>query len=333
MKLTKLISSVLLASVCMSVFCCGCTNTKEPAAGPDDGGRQTVKRLPKDEVLIIDSYHNAAWGTSSNLSFIVSDGSVYSSSEYFDGFPDNYGNSLSEEDKIALLRKYTLPVATIEKERLLKIYNNIINIDTDAEFVYDDMYACDAGTSVTKVNVGGEWVKINESGDRSGELDDRFARKTNALLGGAYKSVSGNRKDAAHVYSGYETFLNTFECTKNPSKDLRRIITSPEELKAFEKDTGINLENNECFAFFGDPDYDSFQWMCICIEVVNYPEYLSLDDVSADAFIVSGNYTGFVYVENPVIDVSDDVVPQKCYCHVVQLPANDLSEYDQFLVG
>ena len=65
--------------------------------------------------------------------------------------------------------------------------------------------------------------------------------------------------------------------------------------------------------------------------MVTYPEYLSLDDVSADAFVVADNYVGFAYLEDPVIDVSDDVVPQKCYCHVVQLPGYNVEDYDLFL--
>lgn len=332
MKLTKIFSSILLASVFFSMLCCGCTKTVETTVRNEDDGRRTVKKLPKDEVLIIESHHNVAWGTQSSLTFIMSDGSMYSSSEFFDGFPDRFGSSLSDEDKIAILRRYTLPVATIDSDQLLRIYNNIINIDPEAEFVYSDEYACDAGLSSTRVNIEGEWVKISESGDTNGDLKDRYARKANALINAAFRNTYENRKDPAHVYSGNETFIGTFECTKVPSKDLRRIITSPEDLRAFEKDTGINLENNEYFAFFGDTDYDAFRWNCIGIEVVTYPNYLSLEEVSADAFVVSGNYVGFVYVEDPQIDVSDDVVPQKCYCHVVQLPANNMQEYDQFLV-
>ncbi len=331
MKLTRIISSMLVAAVCMSVFCCGCTNTRDTDKRPDGDGRRTVKKLPKDEILIIDSFHNMAWGTSSSLTFVMSDGSVYSSSEYFDGYPDRSGSSLSDEDKAALLRKYTLPVATIGNDQLLKIYNNIINIDPDAEFVYSNDYACDAGTSITRVNVDGEWVKISESGDSNGDLKDRFARKTNALLGGAFRGIKESRKDPAHVYSGNETFIGTFECTKNPSRDLKRIITNREDLTAFEKDTGIDLESNEYFAFFGDSGYDAFNWCCIAVEIVVYPKYLSQEYVSADAFIVSDNYVGFGYVTDPVIAVSDDVVEQKCYCHVVQLPINSLSDYDAFL--
>jgi hypothetical protein len=335
MKFTKTIASMLLASVLMSVLCCGCSNTKETTRKPDDDGDvKTVKKLPEDEILIILDYHNAAWGNDSSETYVLSDGSVYSSEEYFDGY--NYGSDghyLSDEERVTLLKKYTLPVTTISQKQLLKIYNNIINIDPDAKFVYSDEYACDAGTHTTNVNVEGEWVTISESGDRNGELKDRYARKVNSLLGGAFKTANANRKDSTNVYSASETFIGTFECTKVPSGDNRRIITSLEDLKAFEKDTGIRLSDNECFENFYNTNYDTFGWMCIGVEVVVYPNYLSLEDISADAFIVSDVYTGFGYVTDPVIDVSEDVVPQKCYCHVVQLPGYNTGVYDSFLSG
>lgn len=335
MKLSKILASMLITSVFMSALCCGCTKTAETTKKPDDDddGRKVVKELPEDELLIVCSSKNGAWGHYSSLTYVMSDGSVYSSREQFEGRINGSGKTLSDEDRLALLRKYTLPVATIPEKQLLKIYNNIINIDPDAEFVYDDLHAEDAGTSITKVNVEGKWVKISESGDSMGSLKDRYAKKADSLIDGAFVSVKDVRKDPAHVYSSTESFIETFECPKTTSKDTRRIITNINELKAFEKDTGIDLRNNEYFEYFGNSDYDSFEWCCIVIEIVVYPDYLSLEDVSADAFIVSENYAGFAYVEDPVIDVSDDVVPQKCYCHVVQLPNDSLEDYDQFLKG
>ena len=335
MKLSKILASMLLTSVLMSALCCGCTRTTDNTKKPDDDddGKKVVKELPEDELLIITSSKNGAWGYYSYMTYIMSDGNVYSSTEQFEGYMSHSGKSLSDEDRLALLKKYTLPVVTIPEKQLLKIYNNMINIDPDAEFVYDDLYACDAGTHITKVNVEGKWVNISESGDRTGSLKDRYAKKTDSLIDGAFMSVSENRKNTPNVYSSTETYLETFECPKTTSKDTKRIITNLDELKAFEKDTGIDLRNNEAFEYFGDPDYDSFSWCCIGIEIVVYPDYLSLDDVSADAFIVSDNYVGFGYIEDPVIDVSDDVVPQKCYCHVVQLPGYQPENYDLFLEG
>lgn len=330
MKLTGITAMMLTASVFMSMLCCGCTNTRETRTTRDDGGKKTVKELPEDEVLIISGHHNAAWGYQSSINYVMSDGSVYSSQEYFDGFPDGADRSLTDEERLAILKKYTLPVTTIDKDQLLKIYNKMINIDPDAKFIYSELTACDAGTGYTKVNVDGDWVKISEDGDQNGELDDRYARKTNVLIDSAFKTAYENRKQSPGVYSGYETFIGTFECPKTPSKDTKRIITNIEELKAFEKDTGIDLRNHESFEYF-DGEYSSFEWCCIAVEVVTYPQYLSLDDVSADAFVVADNYVGFAYLEDPVIDVSEDVVPQKSYCHVVQLPGYNVENYDLFL--
>ena len=335
MRFSRTIASVLIASVLMSVLCCGCTGTAETTRkhDDDDDGVKTVKKLPEDEILIITDHKNGAWGYQSSMTFVMSDGSVYSSSESFEGYPDRNGSSLSDEDRLALLKKYTVPVTTISEKQLLKIYNNIININPDARFAYSDEHACDAGTSITKVNVEGTWVKISESGDSNGELNDRYARRVDKLLSGAFKDANENRRPAANVYSDSETFIGTFECPKTTSKDTRRIITNADELKAFEKDTGIRLSDNERFEDFYETEYSAFDWMCIGVEIVVYPEYLSLDDVSADAFVVSDPYVGFAYIEDPTIDVSDDVVPQKCYCHIVQLPSYNLEDYDWFLAG
>ena len=204
-----------------------------------------------------------------------------------------------------------------------------MQIDTDAEFVYEDMYACDAGTGFVEVNIDGEWICISESGDRTGALDDRHARKADALIDGAFSTA--DLTESAAVYSGYETFLETFECPNAGLDNARRLITSIEELRQFEKDTGIKLSEMEDFEIFADPDYDVYYAVCLAVEIIECDEYLSFDEVSADAFIVSEDYTGFAYVEEPQIDISDDTVAQKTYCHVVAVPSYDLSSYDPFL--
>ena len=92
--------------------------------------------------------------------------------------------------------------------------------------------------------------------------------------------------------------------------------------------SGCEMEDTEIFA---DPDYDVYYTVCIAVEIFECDEYLSLDEVSADAFIVSEDYTGFAYTEDPQIDISDDTVAQKTYCHVVVVPSYELSSYDPFL--
>ena len=327
MKLTKIIASVIAGSLCMSAFCCGCTKTKETDETKDT--KPVVTELPEDEILIRTGHKNGAWGYSSFVTYVLSDGSVYSSGEYFEGYYNYGGNSLTEEDRVALLKKYTKPRGYIDENKLLKIYQQVMQIDPDAEFVYEDMYACDAGTGFVEVNIDGEWICISESGDRTGALDDRHARKADALIDGAFSTT--DLTDSAAVYSGCETFIETFECPKAGMENARRIITSAEELRQFEKDTGIKLSEMDEFEIFTDPSYDIYYAVCIAVEICEYDEYLSLDEVSADAFIVSPDYTGFAYVEDPQIDISDDVVAQKTYCHVVMVPSYDLSVYDAFL--
>ena len=116
MKLTKMIASVLTGSLCLSVFCCGCTNTRET-----EDNKPVVDELPEDEVLIRSSHKNGAWGYDSSVTYVFSDGNVYSSSESFEGYYSYGQNNLTEEDRIALLKKYTKPRAYIDENQLLKI--------------------------------------------------------------------------------------------------------------------------------------------------------------------------------------------------------------------
>ena len=292
MKLTKMIASVLTGSLCLSVFCCGCTNTRET-----EDNKPVVDELPEDEVLIRSSHKNGAWGYDSSVTYVFSDGNVYSSSEYFEGYYAYGQKNLTEEDRIALLKKYTKPRAYIDENQLLKIYQQAMQIDPDAEFVYEDLYVCDAGTSVIEVNVDGEWITLSESGDQNGALDDRHAKKANALIEGVFNTTDWNT--GASVYSGNETFLETFECPNASLDNARRLITSEKELRQFEKDTGIKLSEMEEFEYFTDSSYDSYSYLCIGVEIIRYDGYMSLDEVSADAFIVSPDYTGFALVEDP----------------------------------
>ena len=86
MKLTKMIASVLTGSLCLSVFCCGCTNTRETEETKDN--KPVIDELPEDEVLIRSSHKNGAWGYDSSVTYVFSDGNVYSSGESFEGSQD-----------------------------------------------------------------------------------------------------------------------------------------------------------------------------------------------------------------------------------------------------
>jgi hypothetical protein len=116
--------------------------------------------------------------------------------------------------------------------------------------------------------------------------------------------------------------------------EYRRIITNMDELIMFENDTGIDLRSRESFKYFGDPDYDRFSYICIAVEIFDYHE--KYQPVEADAFIVSGDYTGFASLDDPTIDMDNNYAPTKQYCYVVQVPFYSeeyLADYDAFLNG
>ena len=339
MRKNKLISAGLAATVVMSVLCCGCTKTTETTRKPKDGNDTDIKidfnyneELPEDETLIITGHRNEAWGHYSYLTFIQSDGSVYVSEESFEGRPQYYNGGITTEERVALLKKYTKPLMTIDEADIKEIYHYMLKIDPDAEFEYEDEYACDAGTGFTYVYVDGKRIQISESGDRTGELNDRNAKKVEKLIRKAFE----NRPDynQAHVYSATDTFLDTFKCTNSEAEYSRKIITDINDLRRFEQDTGIDLLSLESFEYYGHPEYDSFRDTCIAVEIFDY--HVKYEPVEADAFIVSDDYVGFASLEDPEVDMSINQAPTATYCYVAILPSydpDDLARYDVFLNG
>ncbi len=331
MKLSKTIASVLTASLCMSMFLCGCNSTTETTKKPKDPDEtkpvQTEPELPENELLFISGYDNAAWGHQSSRTFVLSDGRVYSSEESFESYGTNWSDRLSDNDRLKILMDYTEPVLTLEMDDIRQIYKYMVKIDPDAKFVYDDEYACDAGTSYIQVLVDGEWIEISESGDRNGELNDRNAKRVKKYIRDAFSNAEWGA--TPHVYSNSESFIGTFKCPKTTVKPCRQIITNIDELKKFEKDTGLDIRNMEAFEYFGDSEYDRFDYICIAVEIVEYPASLKLDEVTADAFVVSGGYCGFAFLDKPGLTDSNDKT--YAYCHIVQLPAYQVSDYDMFL--
>ena len=142
----------------------------------------------------------------------------------------------------------------------------------------------------------------------------------------------GFKNEPASIYSRNESYIETVQCPNEVSTSkAKRIIKNLDELIEFGKDTGIDLKSKKEFEVFYDPDYGKFDNTVIAVEIVSYPEYLDLKSVTADAFAVSGKYVGFAYLNKPVIDVSDEPVPEKYYVHIAQIPKDVTGAYDSFL--
>ena len=339
MKLAKTLSSILAASVLASCLLCGCDTSSRPTKKPDDDGdkpSETEIEVPENEVLAILGYSNGAWGYSASKLFILSDGRVYcSDEEIHPSRPTFYSAGITDEQRLELLEEYTTPVAQISGKDINKLYSYIVKIDPDAEFEYDDLHACDAGLYYTSVKVDDRMIRISESGDFNGALDDKNAKKADALI----DKILADHKQIVYpnVYTSYEVFLDTLECPKTVASlnNSKRIITNAEELKAFEKETGLKLSGMEEFEYFGNPDYDAFYEFVIAVQIFNCP-YVEEPD-KAEAFIVSDNYVGFVSLEadhdgGVVVDTYEGKV--KTCCHVAVLPyyGNDTSSpYDPFI--
>ena len=330
MNFAKALAPVLAASLLATSLLCSC-DSDSGSSRKTRNTTETEIELPEDEILVLCGYQNGFEGYSSSKLFILSDGRVFCSQEQILRRPMYYGEGLTDEQRIELLDKYTTPVAVISEKDMRKLYGYMVNIDPGAEMDYEDLYVTDIGTDYTNVYVDGKCIRISESGEMTGVLDDRNAKKADAFINKTLKSYGVI--DYPNVYSGYEVFLDTLECSKEANPfDSKRIITNIDDLKAFENETGIMLRKLEGFEDFGNPDYDSFNYMCIAVQIFACP--YAEEPYKADGFIVSDDYVGFASFEdaNSVIETYEG--RYKFWCHVVQLPyypSEGTAPYEAFL--
>ena len=336
MKTLRTIACTLVLAISMSVLCCGCgssSGTSGNGRDRDNGAAEPVEEpvaLPKDATIATINYENMAEGYQCRTVFIRSDGTVYRSEEMFRGYGKDSNTPFTDEDRLAVLMKYAGPVMRIDERDLTRIYRYMQKIDPAAVFKYDDDVVYDAGCGITRVLVNGEMVTISESGVRKVVLNDSNAKKVEELLKDAISGLD-YRVDT-HVFSSQDTFIDVFPCSGTNDGESRRIIKNINELKAFQKETGIDLKSLESFQYFGDSDYDAFRSCSIAVQFVECPE--GVEPSCPDAFLFSKKYTGYVFAGDEP-EYSGDC-NTKLYCYVVQVPlANEYySEYyDMFLKG
>lgn len=354
MRLTRTLTTILAGTLCLTALC-SCTSsagdgssrkdkdkdkdeetkvtTTEVSSAVGPGAEPAVTadicELPQGEIIIHTHSDNYAEGYQASDVFVMSDGSVYASNEYFSGYTEEYYDPMPAEDRLQILKIYTKPVAQFDVNALTEAYSYMQYADPDAEFVYEDEVTYDGGYSSTSVNVGGEWVKISEGGVYTGWLEDDYAKAALQIIRDEF--YGEDIEISTHIYSKDITFLKTYELGDADVQPCKMLITDMEELRAFEEMTGIDLEGNECFEYFGDADYDAFNSMCIAVEIVAYDEVFSLDTVETEAFIVSDNYVGFGNLGLLKMATTDlRLGVDKYYCYVAQVPAYDMSVYDGF---
>ena len=353
MKITKTLTTIVIGTVCMTAIC-SCSagesgsskkdrdkdkdeetkvTASEVSSAVDPGVEPAVTvelcELPQGEVIIYKHSDNYAEGYQASDIFVMSDGSVYASEEFFTSCTEEYFEPLADKERLQLLMLSSSPVAQFDVDALTEVYSLMQYADPNEEFVYEDEVTYDGGYSYTAVNVGGEWVKISEGGVYTGWLEDDYAGEALQIIRDEFSKLS--MAAPAHIYSKDITFLKTYELGDADVKPCKMLITDMEELRAFDEMTGIDLEGNECLSGFGDPEYDSFNSMCIAVEIVAYDEVFGLDTVSTDAFVVSESYVGFSPLTSlKMATTSLRLGTDKYYCYVAVLPAYDMSVYEGF---
>ena len=346
MKHTRLITFLLLGTLCMTVLC-SCSSatsgdsgsskkkdkdkvtTTEVSSAVEPSVTAELCELPERGAVIHVGSNNYAEGYQADDVFVMVDGSVYATEEFFSGYTEDYFDPMPLEDRLALLMLYTKPVAQFNVDALTEAYSYMQYADPNEEFVYDDEVLYDGGYSYTEVNIGGEWVKISEGGVYTGWLDDDYAKAALEIIRDEFYGL--DLAAATHIYSKDITFLKTYDLGDADVQPCKMLITDMDELRAFEEMTGIDLESNECFEYFGDAEYDAFNSMCIAVEIVAYDEVFGLDTVETEAFIVSKDYVGFGNLGLLKMATTDlRLGVDKYYCYVAQVPGYDISSYDGF---
>ena len=350
MRLTRTLTTILAGTLCLTALC-SCTSAGGDGSSRKDKDKDEETKvtateassasipavtaelceLPQGENIIHTHSDNYAEGYQASDIFVMSDGSVYASNEYFSGYTEEYYDPMPAEDRLALLQIYTKPFGQFDVNALTEAYSYMQYADPNEEFVYEDEVTYDGGYSSTSVNVGGEWVKISEGGVYTGWLDDEYAKAADEIISDEFYGAF-DTEISTHIYSKDITFLKTYELGDADVQPCKMLITNMDELRAFEEMTGIDLEGNECFEYFGDADYDAFNSMCIAVEIVAYDEVFGLDTVETEAFIVSKDYVGFGSLGGLKMATTDlRLGVDKYYCYVAQVPAYDMSVYEGFV--
>ncbi len=283
----------------------------------------TEHSSPAEGLLAVISHRNEAWGHYSDIVFFMSDGNIYRSLESVDIRAGSMDEGLSEDERLALLIRYTDPVARISDEDISELLRLLPLIDNDAEFARGDECWFDAGTSQMIARIGGEPVVINEWGESFGRLKDENASNVTGILEKYSRTLKA--AGAPHVYSQLESFIGIFDCSgKDLARNSRGFITTPEELEAFVKDAGIDLGSADGFEFFDTAEI--FKDHCLAVELFDHPVS---GFRSPDAFIVSGSYVGFVCLDEDEAP-SDPAERGSIHCRMILLPNNDMKEYELF---
>ena len=245
MRLTRTLTTILAGTLCLTALC-SCTSgssgsskkkdkdkdedevtTTEVSSAVDPGVEPAVTadlcELPQSEAIIYEHSDNYSEGYQASDVFVMSDGSVYSSNEYFSGYTEEYYDPMPAEDRLALLQLYTKPVAQFDVNALTEAYSYMQYADPNEEFVYEDEVTYDGGYSSTSVNVGGEWVKISEGGVYTGWLDDDYAMAALQIIRDEF--YGEDIEVSTHIYSKDITFLKTYELGDADVQPCKMLIT------------------------------------------------------------------------------------------------------------
>ena len=133
--------------------------------------------LSPDKVVFVSVYTNSAWTYQHRTSLVLGDGRYYSFDYNFSFYP----NAGVSEEEIVKLLKDEKPIAVIDKDYLLEMYEHGLKVNKDSEFT--TAYArCDYGQETLYfVKDDGSLVKCASDGDTTYYIKDEHAQKVEKL--------------------------------------------------------------------------------------------------------------------------------------------------------
>lgn len=128
--------------------------------------------LPEDEVILVSSYSNYAWGFIYEGKFVTGSGDVYK----FD-FSEMSPRELDEDAEFKKIIENNKPKDHVNMNALKEIYYYSTKMDPEAE--WDVVHeACDYGENAISVYVEDKGlVTVYMQGDNTGSRDDKYAKK------------------------------------------------------------------------------------------------------------------------------------------------------------
>ena len=293
----------------ISLTACG----RDPGDAPEgnDGSSVVTQHrddISGDDVLLVSERSNWAWGYHNTVKFCEADGDVYCYTSSMDRYP--YGDrekAISVTDSIDIVREYGEPLARIDSEKLLEIYDIASGVSPDAEFTVTNA-RCDYGqdTIYCVSKDTGQLVKLESIGDNDEICTDKKAHKAAEKYSKLLSNNPTSEVGPVDLYSCADIIIESFECDYS-GEDVFIVAHGYEELKKVADIYGIS---------FGKIINSDFCQDCIGTDDANLPFVITISEKTSPAKAV--------FSQGDKLDMIRTGENEGAYCTAAVMPDNVL---------